>query len=126
MIDRELKNSRYYYSKKLIILRTLYIKISKDYTPKDSREKNHLLPAKKRNLLSCLSREERKQKSHLVIKPSTGFALFAEMRWPAPREPLFSFSKRASAKKWRFGESLVAINGQAKRGLGHERRFDPE
>jgi len=71
--------------------------------PRGSREENYLLAAKKRNLLSRLSRGERKQRSHLVIKPSTGFALFAEMRWPAPGEPLFSFSKRASAKKWRFG-----------------------
>jgi hypothetical protein len=32
-------------------LRTLYINISKGYTPKGSREKNYFIATKKRNLL---------------------------------------------------------------------------
>jgi len=36
---------------KVKISRTLYIDLSKDYTPEGSREKNNLLATKKRNLL---------------------------------------------------------------------------
>ena len=63
------------------------------------------------------SSTRRKSRFLFVIETARAFTLVGETRWPAPGEPLFSFSKRASAKKWRFGRVLRNYHQSAGRGL---------
>lgn len=55
---------------------------------------------------SCQSSTRKKSRLRFVIETARAFIFVGETRWPAPGKPLFSFSKRASAKKWRFGRVL--------------------
>jgi hypothetical protein len=48
------------------------------------------------------------------------------MRWPAPGEPSFSFSKSASAKKMAFWTSLKELSSVSREVAVAKARFDPE
>ena len=71
------------------------------------------------------SSTRRKSGFLFVIETARAFTLVGETRWPAQGEPLFSFSKRASAKKCRFGRVLRNYHQSAGRGLWQSKRFDP-
>jgi hypothetical protein len=69
------------------------------------------------------SSTRRKSRLLFVIETARAFTLVGETGYPAPREPLFSFSKKANTKiKMAFSASLKELSAVSREVAGAKGR----